>query len=282
MQSTHENIYQPKASVIKEVIEENSQIKTFVLAFKDKKENEKFSYMPGQFMMVSIPHCGEAPISFSSSPTRTGTIHLSVRKAGKLTGAMHELGPGAIIGLRGPYGNSFPMEELQGKDLLFVAGGIGLAPLRSVINYCLDHKNDYGTVTILYGSRSPSDIAFKDDIAVWKKHKKATCLLTVDEGDKKWRGIVGVVTTLLDQIKPDIANTVSLVCGPPIMIRFVLASLKRMGFKDKDIITTMERHMKCGVGVCGHCHMDNKLICVDGPVFSREALKNMEVMELQA
>lgn len=282
MQSTHENIYRPKASVIKEVIEENSQIKTFVLAFKDKKENKAFRYMPGQFMMVSIPHCGEAPISFSSSPTRTGTIHLSVRKAGKLTGAMHELGPGAIIGLRGPYGNSFPMEELQGKDLLFVAGGIGLAPLRSVINYCLDHENDYGTVTILYGSRSPSDIAFKEDIAVWEKHKKVTCLLTVDEGDKKWQGNVGVVTTLLDQIKPDIANSISLVCGPPIMIRFVLAGLNRMGFKDKDIITTMERHMKCGVGVCGHCHMDNKLICVDGPVFSRAALKNMEVMELQA
>jgi len=278
----HENIYLPKPAVIKEVITENSQIKTFVLAFADKKDNASFRYQPGQFMMVSIPHCGEAPISFSSTPTRPGTINLSVRKAGKLTGAMHELGPGAAVGLRGPYGRPFPMEELRGKDLLFVAGGIGLAPLRSVINYCLDHGNDYGAITILYGSRTPSDIAFKDDIGIWQNHEKVTCFLTVDVGDDSWQGNVGVVTTLFDKIEPDVARSVALVCGPPIMIRFVLADLARMGFRDEDIITTMERHMKCGVGVCGHCHMDNKLICVDGPVFSRAALKNMEVMELQS
>lgn len=275
-------VYLPKSAKIQAVIEENSQIKTFELAFTDTKHNESFTYQPGQFMMVSVPHCGEAPISFASSPTRPGTIHLSVRRAGKLTGAMHDMPKGAIVGLRGPYGRPFPMDDLKGKDLLFVAGGIGLAPLRSVINGCMDKRDDFGKITILYGSRTPSDIAFQADIEEWQQQPNVTCLLTVDEIESGWDGSVGVVTTLLDQIDMDTKSSVALVCGPPMMIRFVLADLSKRGFADENIITTMERHMKCGVGVCRHCHMDSKLVCADGPVFTRAELKDFDVMELQS
>ncbi len=276
-----ENIYLPRPAQIKKVVQENSQIKTFELTFTDKEYNLAFSYQPGQFMMVSVPHCGEAPISFSSSPSRPGKIDLSIRRAGKLTTAIHQLKKNAVIGLRGPYGRPFPMEDLKGRNLLFVAGGIGLAPLRSVINYCLDREEEYGDITILYGSRTPSDIAFSEDLQAWKNRKHVTCLLTVDEPESGWAGNVGVVTTLFDQVTPVKTNTAALVCGPPVMLRFVIAKLKDMGFADVDIITTLERHMKCGVGICRHCHMDEKVICYDGPVFSYAELKRLDVCELK-
>ncbi|MCF6290289.1 MAG: FAD/NAD(P)-binding protein [Desulfobacterales bacterium] len=277
---TIENSYLPRPARISEVIEENSRIKTFVLSFADQELNRSFSYRPGQFMMVSIPHCGEAPISFSSTPSRPGTIQLSVRRAGRLTDAMHQLGTGAMVGLRGPFGRPFPLDRIIGRDLLFVAGGIGLAPLRSVINYCLDQDNSYGRLTILYGSRTPDDIAFKRDLDLWRQHPRATCLLTVDQTRPGWDGPVGVVTGLLDAIEVTPANTVALVCGPPLMIRFVLARLSRIGLKEKNIITTLERQMKCGLGICGHCHMDGQLVCVDGPVYTMAQLLELDVMEL--
>lgn len=276
-----ENSYLPLPAEITEIIVENSQIKTFVLRFADPAANRDFAYLPGQFMMVSIPHFGEAPISFSSTPTRPGTIHLSVRRAGTLTAAMHDLEPGAIIGLRGPFGKPFPLEKINGRDLLFVAGGIGLAPLRAAINYCLDQGDDYGRKVILYGSRTPADIAFKADLDEWQQRDDCTCILTVDEAGPDWDGHVGVVTTLLDDIDLEAGQAVALLCGPPLMIRFVLAKLSRSGFKENNIITTLERHMKCGVGACGHCHMDDKLICIDGPVFTHAQLVELEVMELQ-
>ncbi len=282
MYKNNTNIYLPHAAIIKEVLLENSQIKTFILSFVDADYNRSFTYKPGQFMMVSIPHCGEAPISFSSSPSRPGTIHLTIRKAGKLTDAIHELKSGAVVGLRGPYGRPFPLDQLKKKDLLFVAGGIGLAPLRSVINYCLDRGASYGRKIILYGSRSPDDIAFKDDFTIWERRDDVTCLLTVDETAPGWDGPVGVVTSLLDKIDLDVNMSCALVCGPPLMIRFTLAALSSMGFADEAIITTMERQMKCGIWVCQHCHMDSKLDCVEGPVVSRAELKDLKVMELLA
>jgi NAD(P)H-flavin reductase len=280
LHTNNANIYLPRPAIIKEIQVENSQIKTFVLSFVNNDYNRSFTYAPGQFMMVSVPHCGEAPISFSSSPSRPGTIQLSIRKAGTLTNAIHELEPGDVIGLRGPYGRPFPMDLLKKKDLLFVAGGIGLAPLRSVINLCLDRGPSYGRKIILYGSRSPADIAFKDDFKSWERRDDVTCLLTVDETASGWDGPVGVVTGLLDAVDLDVKASCALVCGPPLMIRFTLAALSDMGFADDAIITTMERQMKCGVGLCQHCHMDSKLVCVDGPVFSRAELKSLKVMEL--
>ena len=274
------NIYLPQLARVDKIIDENSQIKTFVLSFIDSDTQKSFSSRPGQFLMVSLPHCGEAPISISSPPTRPGTVHLSVRQAGLLTSAMHGLAPGDIIGLRGPFGKPFVLDNLTGRDLLFVAGGIGLAPLRSVINNCLDSGHD-GRIEILYGSRTPGDIAFKEDLAAWRDHEQVTCRLTVDVAEPGWDGAVGVVTTLLNDVDLDPQNSVGLVCGPPMMIRFVMAELSAKGYDDDRIITTMERHMKCGVGACGHCHMDDKLVCVDGPVFSLAELRGRDVMELR-
>jgi NAD(P)H-flavin reductase len=276
-----EDLYLPIPAEIIEIIEENSQIKTFSVRFVSGEYHRKFNYRPGQFMMVSIPHCGEAPISISSSPALADTFHLSVRRAGKLTEAMHGLKQGDVIGLRGPYGKSFTIDNLLTKDLLFVAGGIGLAPLRSVINTCLtdpafsDHKME-----ILYGSRTPLDIAFKTDLDAWQKDSRVECRLTVDLAEEGWKGAVGLVTSLLAEVKIEPTTSAALVCGPPLMIRAVLAELSLMGFSDENIITTLERYMKCGVGICRHCHMDSQLVCKDGPVYSLSQLKKLNVPEL--
>lgn len=272
-------LYLPRPAKIEDIIIENSQIKTLILSFTDREYGASFTFEPGQFMMVSAPHCGEAPISIASSPARPNPLSLSIRRAGKLTNALLELDKGAVIGLRGPYGNSFPMRKFANKDLLFVAGGIGLAPLRSIVETCLADRQRYGKITILYGSRTPSDIAFRKDVDAWRQITGVNCLLTVDQGEPGWQENIGVVTTLFDQAEINGAQT-ALVCGPPMMIRAVLAELSRRGLKDENILTTMERHMKCGVGVCRHCHMDDKLVCVDGPVFNLAQLRNMEVMEL--
>ena len=279
MPQTSNDIYLPRQAKVEQIEVENSQISTFVLAFSDRPYNNAFRYQPGQFMMVSMPHCGEAPISISSTPTRPGSIHLSVRRAGKLTTAMHGLRIGDTIGLRGPYGRSFPMEQLQGKDLLFVAGGIGLAPLRAVINACLDQRDRFGALTVLYGSRTPSDIAFQGDLALWQQ-QGVDCRLTVDVAETGWDGAVGLVTALMDSLAPELSRSTALICGPPLMFRAVLGRLGTMGFSDEQVLTTMERHMKCGVGICRHCHMDGKLACVDGPVFSLAELRHLKIMEL--
>ena len=273
------DIYLPRQARVEQIEIENSQIATFILAFSDRRYHDGFRYQPGQFMLVSMPHCGEAPISISSTPTRPGNIHLSVRKAGKLTAAMHGLRVGDTIGLRGPYGRPFPMEQLAGRDLLFVAGGIGLAPLRAVVSSCLDQPDRFGALTVLYGSRTPSDIAFQSDLAQWQK-QGVDCRLTVDAAEPGWDGSVGLVTALLDDLalKPD--KSTALICGPPLMFLAVLGKLTYMGFSDHQVLTTMERHMKCGVGICRHCHMDTKLACVDGPVFSLAELRKLKIMEL--
>ena len=270
------NIYLPLAATVQKIISENEQIKTFIVAFQDNAYNEKFTYEPGQFMMVSMPHYGEAPISISSTPSRPGTIHLSVRKAGGLTEAMHKLKEGDYLGLRGPYGRPFPM-DIIGNNILFVAGGIGLAPLRSVIDFSLDRGTDTDKKSVLYGSRTPSDIAFKDDIQGWQKHPGVSCRLTVDQAEDGWSGSIGVVTTLLEDIDFDPESGCAMLCGPPIMIKFTLAKLLEIGFPPEKIWTTMERYMKCGVGLCGHCHLDDKLVCVDGPVFNLHELNKLDV-----
>ncbi len=280
MHTVAADLYLPRQARIDGIVRENSQIKTFVLSFVDEEFNSAFRYQCGQFLMVSVPHCGEAPISFSSSPTRPGSIELSVRRAGRLTSALHEMQVGDRLGLRGPYGRPFPLAGLVGRDLLFVAGGIGLAPLRSVVNACLDAREHYGGITVLYGSRAPSDIAFAADLADWAKSPRFACRLSVDSAAPGWRGAVGPVTGLLTETGVDPEKSVALVCGPPLMIRAVLGMLSEKGLPDDRILTTMERQMKCGVGLCRHCHMEGKLVCVDGPVFSLAELKRLRPMEL--
>lgn len=280
MPAEDKNLYLPRTAEILAVIEENSQIKTFALTFVEPEFNRKFSYEPGQFLMLSVIHCGEAPISISSSPSQTGSFQLSIRAAGKLTKAMHLLGPGDKVGLRGPYGRPFPMNDLVGYDLLFVAGGIGLAPLRSVITTCLAEERFAGSrIIILYGSRSPSDLAFKADLISWQKITRVDCHLTVDLAEPGWDGDVGLVTSLMDRVDLDPARSKALICGPPMMIKPVIAGLKARDYHNKNIITTLERQMKCGVGLCRHCHMGETLVCKNGPVFTWEELHKLEALE---
>ena len=266
------NPYLPRQAVIREIVRENELVKTFILSFEDELYDHGFTYEPGQFVMVSLPHRGEAPISFSSSPEQQPGFALTIRNSGSLTAAIHSLKAGDIIGLRGPYGRGFPMDRLLGKNLLFVAGGIGMAPLRGVIEYCLAHRSDYGRITILYGSKTPDELSFQQDFGRWQED--AQLELTVDRGNDSWQGRVCLVTALLPEQQAD-EDDMALVCGPGIMIRFVIEGLEARGYTPNNIITTLERHMKCGIGICGHCHFEDKLICTDGPVFTRAELDNL-------
>ena len=228
----------------------------------------ELGHMPGQFAEVSIFGIGEAPISISSSPTRSGSFQMVVRNAGNVTRAMHGLKPGDKIGIRGPFGTHFPVEdEMRGKDIVFVCGGLGLVPVRSAINYVLDRREDYGDVTILFGAKSPAERLFVDEVEEWMSWENVKYAETVDRGDEQWTGNVGVITTLMTDMMVDPRKTVAVICGPPVMYKFAIMSLYKMGMVDRNIFVSLERHMKCGVGKCGHCQIDGLYVCQDGPVF---------------
>ncbi|MFB0524859.1 MAG: FAD/NAD(P)-binding protein [Phycisphaerae bacterium] len=269
------DVYFPDIAVIDSIRDETGDVKTFTMRFKDPDIQENLTYRSGQFFEISIFGIGEMPISITSTPSRTGSFELSVKNAGLVSGVLHSMTPGAEVGIRGPFGNGFPYEEIFGKNLLFVGGGIGLAPLRSLINNVLDNRNSVGRVTILYGSRTPGDLVFRDEFKVWQDQPDVTMFVTVDRGDEEWSGNVGVVTTLLPKVQIESESTVAFVCGPPVMIPFVINDLLNLGFTDDTIISTLERHMKCGVGKCGHCCIGHKYVCVDGPVFSHGEMKAM-------
>lgn len=267
-----ENLYLPKIAVIDKIEPLTSDVKLYTLKYKNAGESA--DYKAGQFFMVSVFGFGEAPISITSSPARKGFIELAVKCAGSLTSELHKMKAGAEIGLRGPYGNGFPVDSLKGFDLLFVGGGIGLAPLRSLINLAIEKKSEFGKITILYGARTYDDMVFKDELKNgWRKDVQV--ITTVDMGENLCDGNVGLVTTLLPKVKVDINRTKSIVCGPPVMIPFVLKDLTSMGFADTHIISTLERHMKCGVCKCNHCNIGPKYVCLDGPVFTYAEMKLM-------
>jgi NAD(P)H-flavin reductase len=267
-----ENLYLPKIAVLNKISQETSDVKLFSVKFKDPKDFTE--YKAGQFFMVSVFGHGEAPISITSSPGREGVIEFAVKCVGSLTEVLHKMKVGDEIGLRGPYGNGFPVDSLKGFDLLFVGGGIGLAPLRSLINLVIEKKSDFGKITILYGARTYDDMVFKNELKVgWRN--TAQVITTVDMGENLCDGNVGLVTTLLPKAKADVKTTKAIVCGPPVMIPFVLADLTKMGLADTHIISTLERHMKCGVCKCNHCNIGPKYVCFDGPVFTYAEMKLM-------
>lgn len=245
--------------------------------FELKLKNRELDHKPGQFAEISIPGIGEAPISVSSSPSKTGSFEMVIRNAGSVTNALHGMEAGDTVGIRGPYGTHFPVDEMKGKDILFVAGGIGLVPARSAILYVLENREDYNNVNILFGSRDPSQRLFTDELAEWDTRSDIEFLETVDEGDDSWEGNIGVVTTLFDMLsqKPDPASTYAVVVGPPVMYKFVIISLRDLGFTDDHIIVSLERHMKCGVGVCGHCQINGIYVCQEGPVFSLDQISDL-------
>ena len=269
------DLYLPEIAVIDGMVEETGDVITFTIRFRDSKVQEAFDYKPGQFVEVSVFGLGEIPISITSTPSRPGFLELNVKNVGSVSGALHRLSKGSEIGIRGPFGNGFPYEKAFGKNLLFVAGGIGLAPLRSLINFALDNRDRFAGFTILYGARTPSDLDFRKELDRWAIRPDLKLLITVDRGDWHWEGNVGVVTTLFPRADITCDNTMAFVCGPPVMIPFVIRDLLGIGFSEDAIISTLERHMKCGVGKCGHCCIGDKYICQDGPVFSYEEMKEM-------
>ncbi|MHC4203976.1 MAG: FAD/NAD(P)-binding protein [Planctomycetota bacterium] len=238
---------------------------------------EELGHMPGQFVEVSIPGIGEAPISVSSSPTRKGSFEMVIRKVGNVSNAMHELTAGDKIFVRGPFGTSFPVDEtMKGKDVIFICGGIGMVPVRSAIQYVLDNRDDYERVIILFGAKTPRDRLFVDELDEWRHDKNVTLLQTVDRRDESWYGAEGVITTLLPLVKIDKDNTIAVICGPPIMYKFVIITLLEAGLDEKQIYLSLERHMKCGIGKCGHCQISNIYVCQDGPVFNFSDITDIE------
>jgi NAD(P)H-flavin reductase len=233
--------------------------------------------VPGQFVQVSVFGVGEAPISVSSSPTYKGTFQLCVRKIGSVTTKLHMLNVGDKIGIRGPFGHGFDTEALKGKDLLFVAAGLGIAPLRSLLNYVLDNRADYGRVIILYGCKEPREQLFSDEMVALEKRDDVEYRHTVDwcPENEVWDGNIGVITTLIPQINFDPENTYAIVVGPPIVYKFVIADLKKRNMPDDHIIVSLERRMKCGVGKCGHCQINQIYVCKDGPVFNYSKIKGV-------
>ena len=268
------DIYLPLPATVSEV-QPMTKIENFFSCRLDS--GEELGHMPGQFVEVSIPGIGEAPISVSSSPTRKGSFEMVIRRVGNVSNALHELVDGDRIFIRGPFGTSFPVDDaMKGKDVIFICGGIGLVPVRSAIQYVLDNRDDYGRVIILFGAKTPRDRLFVEELDEWRHDKNVTLLQTVDRRDESWYGAEGVITTLLPLVKIDKDNTVAVICGPPIMYKFVIINLLEAGLREDQIYLSLERHMKCGVGKCGHCQIGNIYVCQDGPVFKFSDITDIE------
>jgi len=267
------SIYQPRpAKLIRtEAIAEREKL--FEFEFRNGGE---LGHKPGQFVEISLFGIGEMPVSISSSPTKNGNFELAVRNVGSVTNALHGLAEGSTVGIRGPFGNGFPVDKLKGKDILIVAGGIGLFPLRSLINYVLDKRSEFGRLMILSGSRTPQERMFVNDVGKWQQRGDMELLETVDRGDEKWTGNVGVVTTLFPKVDIDPQNTFAITVGPPVMYKFVVAECKKKGIADEQVLMSLERRMKCGVGKCGHCQINGVYVCQEGPVFTYAEIRELE------
>jgi NAD(P)H-flavin reductase len=268
-----QSLYTPEFARLTSVEPVTELEKLFTVELPDGKN---LGHEPGQFVMLSIPGVGEAPISITSSPSRSnGTFELCVRKMGDVTGVLHTLESGAMVGIRGPFGHGFPIDKMRGKDMLFAPGGLGLAPLRSLINQVLDEREDFGHVIILYGAKRPAELLFRDELDAWAARDDVEFHVTVDRAEGDWDGNEGVITTLFPEVSIDPHETIAVTCGPPIMYRFVLMEMLGKGIPENHIYLSLERRMKCGVGKCGHCQINEIYCCQSGPVFSYDQIKNV-------
>lgn len=265
----------PSVATILQQRDETPDVRTYALRYRDPVEQRSFAYRPGQFVELSVFGFGEAPFCLASSPTRPDGVEVTVRRCGRVTDALFGLRPGDEVGLRGPCGNGFDVDAARGMDLVFVAGGIGLPPLRSLIWNAIDRRKEFGRLAILYGARTPGDLVYKDELREWERCTDVTVRVTVDRGAPGWTGAVGMVPTLFDSVdlRPD--SSLAYVCGPPIMIKFVVQDLLRRGFAADRVITTLERMMQCGVGKCNHCCVGHRYLCRDGPVFTVRQIEEM-------
>lgn len=274
--STVQNPYLPEIATVTEVIEETPNIKSFKVILNDPERMKNFTFEPGQVGQLSVFGVGESTFVINSPPTRMEYLQFSVMKAGEVTAAIHDLSAGDQVGVRGPLGNWFPYEQMKGKKILFIGGGIGLAPLRTLILFMFDNRQDYSDITILYGARSVADLCYKEELREWGSKKDIELHLTVDANSPGHPIREGFVPTVLMDLAPKPEDTIAITCGPPIMIKYVLQNLEKLGFKDEQVITTLEARMKCGIGLCGRCNIGHKFICKDGPVFSAAELRELK------
>jgi sulfhydrogenase subunit gamma (sulfur reductase) len=257
--------YEIKRGRIAEITELTELEKLYRIVLPD---GETLDHEPGQFVEVSLFGVGEAPISICSSPTQQDSFELCVRKAGRFTEALHQLNAGDEVGIRGPFGVGFPVVPLEGNDVLLIAGGLGIAPLRSLINYIIDNRRDFGKVVILLGCRDPESMLFSSELAYWDKRIDINFLCSIDRAAPDWEGNVGLITALIPGVNLDPIKTFAISCGPPVMYRFVVDELLKKGIPEANIYLSLERHMKCGLGKCGHCQIHDVYCCQDGPVFN--------------
>ncbi|MGB4704260.1 MAG: FAD/NAD(P)-binding protein [Candidatus Saccharicenans sp.] len=264
----------PEVATVVEIRDEIPEVKTFFFTFDRPEIEEAFRIRSGQFIMCTVFGAGEFAVSLPFSP-ENDRKHISVRNVGKVTAALHSLEPGDKIGIRGPFGNGFPFEEIKGKNVVYVAGGIGLIPLRSSIVHVLQHRQEFGRVMLVYGARSSRDLMYKESIREWKATSGFETYFTIDRPEPGWNGEVGFVNQLVARIDLPVENTVAFVCGPPVMFNSVIKELKIKGIKEQNIYSTLERHMKCGIGKCQHCAIGRTLVCVDGPVYTYRQIKTL-------
>ena len=273
------NPYIPLLTTVKSIVSENkvNDIKTIELEFKKEEDYKSFNYIPGQFAEISLIGKGECPIGIASSPTEESSIKFTIKKMGTVTSGFHYCEVGDTVGVRGPCGNGWPMEEMKGKNIVVIGGGFAFSTLRSLVLYVLDEKyrKDYGDITVIYGNRDSGEVLYRDVLEEWEQRDDIKVVLTIDREEEGWTREVGFVAAIVKKVAPSPDNTIAVVCGPPIMIRTAVAELVELGWKDEQILNSLEMRMKCGIGKCGRCNIGNKFVCVDGPVFSLAELKKM-------
>jgi len=270
------NPYMPYPVRIDQITIENEarDLKTFKVTFLDPEHEKAFKHIPGQFAELSMFGKGESPIGIASSPTEEGFLLFTVKKTGVVTGELHNLTEGRVIGVRGPLGKSYPIDRMKGKNVVIVGGGFAFTTLRALTKYMIDggNRDDFGEITVIYGARSPGELLYKKELKEWEARDDLKTYITVDKGDENWKGREGFVPTVLEEVAPSSKDALLAVCGPPIMIKFTLPVIKKLGFAPSDTILSLEMRMKCGIGKCGRCNIGSKYVCKDGPVFTLEEL----------
>lgn len=273
------NPFQPYPVRIEEIIVETADkaLRTYKLAFLNPEDEEAFQYSPGQFAELSVAGKGEIPIGIASSPTETGYLLFTINRIGLVTTHLHNMGPGEVMGVRGPLGNWYPLQEMKGANILIIGGGYAFTTLRSTITYLLDEANrqDYGRITVVYGAREPGLLLYTEELKSWESREDIDTYFTVDQEFPGWDGYVGFVPTITEEYCPPAENTYALVCGPPIMIKFTQPVLEKTGFPPERIIMSLENRMKCGVGLCGRCNVGSQYVCKDGPIFTLDQLNQL-------
>jgi sulfhydrogenase subunit gamma (sulfur reductase) len=273
------NPYIPVLTTVKSIASENkvNDIKTLELEFKNEKDYKSFDYIPGQFAEISLIGKGECPIGIASSPTEEGSIKFTIKKMGEVTSGFHNCEIGDVVGVRGPMGNGWPIEDMKGKNIVVVGGGFAFSTLRSLIIYLLDdnHRKDYKDITVIYGNRDSGEVLYRDILEEWKKRDDIKVVLTIDREEEGWKEKVGFVAPVVKEVAPSSENAIAVVCGPPIMIKTTISVLEELNFEDEQILNSLEMRMKCGIGKCGRCNIGSKYVCIDGPVFSLAELKKM-------